>query len=69
MINQAQAVPWIAQLSARRPANVVAVALAHKLARTAWALVAHGRAYDAKWCSMPPSQRPGQAPFQRAIAG
>jgi transposase len=55
VIRQA-ASPWVEQLSARRPANVVSVALAHKLARTAWALVAHGRDYDAKWCSVPPQQ-------------
>jgi transposase len=56
VINQAKVAPWIEQLRARRPANVVAVALANKLARTAWALVAHGRDYDDKWCSVPPGQ-------------
>ena len=30
-------------------ACVVVVAIAHKLARIAWALVAHGRAYEASW--------------------
>ena len=39
----------------RRPMNVVVVALAHKLARTAWALLAHGRSYDKKWQSSPPN--------------
>lgn len=49
--------PWVAQLLARRPVNVVAVAMAHKLARTAWALVAHGRSYDAQWQSVAPTPR------------
>lgn len=42
---------WVVQLLERRPANVVAVALAHKLARTAWALISRGRDYDAQWSS------------------
>jgi len=40
---------WITAMLQRRPVNVVVVALANKLARTAWALVAHGRSYDAQW--------------------
>jgi len=36
---------WLEQLLARRPLNVVVAALANKMARTAWALVAHGREY------------------------
>ena len=46
--------PWIEQLLQRRPFNVVAVAVAHKLARLAWALVAHGRSYDPQWRSSAP---------------
>jgi transposase len=46
---------WLEQLLQRRPPNVVAVALANKMARTAWALVAHGRAYQKGWQSAPPS--------------
>ena len=38
---------WLEQMLARRPLNVVVAALANKMARTAWALVAHGRAYQA----------------------
>ncbi|WP_338927615.1 IS110 family transposase (plasmid) [Mycetohabitans endofungorum] len=34
-------------LLARRPTNVVAVALANKMARTIWALLAYGRTYQA----------------------
>jgi transposase len=45
---------WAARMLERRPFNVVVVALAHKLARTAWALVAHGRSYDGHWKSSAP---------------
>jgi transposase len=38
--------PWLKRLLARRPKNVVAVALANKNARIAWALLAHGREYQ-----------------------
>jgi transposase len=37
--------PWLAQLLARRPFKVVAVALANKMARIAWALLARGGTY------------------------
>jgi transposase len=37
---------WCEQLSQRRPANVVAVALANKMARTAWSLLANVRTYQ-----------------------
>ncbi|XUW88270.1 IS110 family transposase (plasmid) [Burkholderia sp. M6-3] len=37
---------WCEQLSRRRPANVVAVALASKMARTAWSLLANNRTYQ-----------------------
>ena len=37
----------LTQLLARRPFKVVAVALANKMARTAWALLAHGGTYRA----------------------
>jgi transposase len=37
--------PWLTQLLARRPFKVVAVALANKMARTAWALLASGGHY------------------------
>ena len=35
--------PWVIELLARRPAKVVAVALANKMARTAWAVLGQGR--------------------------
>jgi transposase len=37
--------PWLTQLLARRPFKVAAVALANKMARIAWALLAHGGTY------------------------
>ncbi len=38
--------PWLSALLERRPLNVAVVALANKMARTAWALAAHGRSYQ-----------------------
>lgn len=40
---------WAQRLLLRRPFNVVTVALANKMARMAWALVAKGQRYDARW--------------------
>ena len=37
--------PWVIELLARRPAKVVAVALANKMARIAWAVLAKGETY------------------------
>ena len=37
--------PWLAALLARRPAKVAAIALANKLARMAWAMMAKGERY------------------------
>lgn len=37
---------WIEELGKRRPPNVVIVALANKMARTIWAMLAHERAYQ-----------------------
>jgi transposase len=39
--------PWLTQLLARRPFKIVAVALANKMARVAWALLAKGGVYRA----------------------
>lgn len=39
--------PWLTRLLARRPFKVVAVALANKMARIAWALLAKGGTYRA----------------------
>lgn len=38
--------PWLDRLLARRPFNVAVVAMANKIARTIWALLAHGRIYE-----------------------
>jgi len=46
---------WQSAIQARRPANVVAVALAHKMARTAWAILAHGQAYQKDYVSVKPA--------------
>jgi transposase len=39
--------PWVIELLGRRPAKVVAVALANKMARVAWAVLAKGETYRA----------------------
>ena len=39
--------PWLIQLLARRPAKVAIVALANKMARIAWAVLARGETYRA----------------------
>lgn len=41
--------PWISELLRRRPKNVAIVALANKMVRIAWALLAHGRSFDRSW--------------------
>ncbi len=43
--------PWIAALRQRRPLNVAVVALANKMARTIWALLAHERTYQKGFAS------------------
>jgi transposase len=40
-----QKYPWLTQLLARRPFKVVAIALANKMARIAWAVLAKGGTY------------------------
>jgi transposase len=37
--------PWLTALLARRPTKVAAIALANKLARMAWAMMARGESY------------------------
>lgn len=44
-----QRYPWVTRLLARRPFKVVAVALANKIARVAWALLARGGTYRRPW--------------------
>lgn len=45
--------PWVTELVKRRPLNVAVVALANKMARTIWALLAHERAYQKGFVSQP----------------
>ena len=45
--------PWAVQLSERRMVNVAIVALANKMARILWALLAHGRVYESGYVSRP----------------
>lgn len=44
--HQKEREPWLDKLLARRPFNAVTVALANKMARTIWALLAHDRTYQ-----------------------
>jgi transposase len=44
---------WVTNLSRRRPANVAVVALANKMARTIWALLAHEREFQKGYVSQP----------------
>ena len=46
---------WQRELRARRPANIAAIAVANKMARTAWAILAHGRAYQKDYVSVKPA--------------
>jgi transposase len=46
---------WIEQLGKRRPQNVVTVALANRMARTIWALLAHDRPYEKGYVSRKPA--------------
>jgi transposase len=39
--------PWIEAAKRRMHHNVLAIALANKLARIAWSVLAHGRAFEA----------------------
>lgn len=45
---------WLAGVVDRRHGNVATVALAQKMARTVWALLAHGRRYDPAFVPAPP---------------
>jgi transposase len=44
-INGTKHRPWLTALLARRPTKVAAIALANKIARTAWAMMARGERY------------------------
>jgi len=44
---------WLTELMKRRPKNVAVVAMANKMARTIWALLAHERVYQSSYVSRP----------------
>lgn len=46
---------WVREISQRRPPNVVTVALANKMARTIWALLAYDRPYQRDYVSIKPA--------------
>ncbi|CAN0625664.1 transposase [Burkholderia multivorans] len=46
---------WQKSIQERRPANVAAIALANKMARTAWAILAHGSAYEKNHVNVKPA--------------
>jgi transposase len=46
---------WVEQIRKRRPLNVVIVALANKMARTMWAILAHDRQYEKGYVSAKPA--------------
>ncbi len=46
---------WVGQMKKRRPTNVVIVALANKMARTIWAVLAHDRPYQKGYVSVKPA--------------
>jgi len=48
--------PWLAGLLKRRPFNVAVVALANKLARIAWAVMARGEEYRRPDAAAEPAQ-------------
>lgn len=47
--------PWVDQMRARRPLNVVIVAMANKMARTIWAVLAHDRPYRKDYIGVRPA--------------
>ncbi|AKM41689.1 transposase [Burkholderia contaminans] len=47
--------PWVEQLLKRRPYNVAIVALANKLARVIWAVLARGKPYQQDFVSTKPA--------------
>ena len=49
--NQKEHAPWLTKLLLRRPRNAVVVALANKMARTIWALLAHDRRYERNYAA------------------
>lgn len=55
VVARAERSSWITRLLERRHYNVVVVALAYKMARTAWAVLAKGAAFDKeRWNPLAP---------------
>jgi transposase len=48
--------PWIEAAGKRLHRNVLAIALANKLARIAWSVLAHGRNFEARKIEDAPAQ-------------
>ncbi len=53
IVNSKQPSAWVTNLTQRRAANVAVVALANKMARTIWALLAHEREFQKGYVSQP----------------
>ncbi len=53
IVNSKQPSAWVTNLTQRKVANVAVVALANKMARTIWALLAHERAFQKEYVSQP----------------
>lgn len=53
LLNAKKPEPWVVALLHRRPFNVAVVAMANKMARTIWALLAHDRTYQRGFASQP----------------
>ncbi|MDL2284563.1 IS110 family transposase [Oxalobacter sp. OttesenSCG-928-P03] len=47
--------PWIEEMKKRKSLNVAVVALANKIARMIWAILAHGRRYQKGYVSIKPA--------------
>ncbi|MET3233782.1 UNVERIFIED_ORG: transposase [Burkholderia sp. 1263] len=55
LTNMKEPGPWVEQIKKRRPTNVVVVALANKMARMIWAVLAHGVPYQKDHVSVKPT--------------
>lgn len=55
LVNSKNPGEWIEKMMKRRPKNVVIVALANKMARTIWAVLAHDRPYQKDYASVKPA--------------
>lgn len=53
ILARSQHSPWIQQLLIRRPYSVAVAALANELARTIWAVLYHGAAYEPNHAAEP----------------